>query len=147
MFNNKVVKFWRGTRQAYNQLVQSGLADYWTRYAVIEDDGRRSEYFGVIPVTLTTGQLYPVDDVVETLPSTLNDGDRYLVGHDATGSTPAEYYVVEIHTGPNNSLSETTIINPLGDMSVRIKSRNMWSYQIIDGVLYSYDEIIDCGSY
>ena len=141
------IKFWRGTRESYNSLVRSGTTDYWTRYAVTEPDGRRTEYFGTVPVTLTTGQLFPVDDVVSSLPATLNDGDRYLVGHDANGNSQAEYYVVEIHTGPNGSLAETTIINPLGDMSVRVKSRHMWAYQIVDGVLYSYDEIIDCGSY
>lgn len=142
-----IVRFWRGTRDSYNSLVRDGITNYWTRYTVAEDDGRRTEYFGTTPVTLTTGQLYPVDDIVSSLPNTLTDGDRYLVGHDASGDTEAEYYVVEIHTGPNNTLSSTTIINPLGSMSVRVKSRNLFNYQIIDGKLRSYEECFDCGSY
>lgn len=142
-----IVRFWRGTRDAYNSLVRDGITNYWTRYTVTESDGRRTEYFGTVPVTLTTGQLYPVDDVVSSLPANLSDGDRYLVGHDASQGVEAEYYVVEIHTGPNNTLSATTIINPLGDMSVRVKSRSMFNYQVIDGKLRSYEEIFDCGSY
>ena len=34
--NKKIVKKWRGSREAYNMLAKVGLLDYWTRYSVKE---------------------------------------------------------------------------------------------------------------
>ena len=42
MDNTKIVKFWRGTRQAYNNL---SSRNYWTRYIVTETDGTRKRVF------------------------------------------------------------------------------------------------------
>lgn len=131
-----LVNFWRGTRSAYNAIGLEGKLDYWTRYTVNEPDGRRTEYFGATPVTQVTGELSPVIDIVETLPATLNIGDRYLVG---AGS---EYYIVEI--AANRSLSS---VSPIGDLSVRVKSKNYWRYQVVDGTLQTIDGIIDCGTF
>ena len=79
------IKFWRGTREAYNAIVSANAVDFWTRYTVKEKDGRRVEYFGTHPIQEATGELYPVKDVVETLPSDLKQGDRYLVGNEDDG--------------------------------------------------------------
>lgn len=147
-----IVKFWRGTRNAYNALGRNNELDYWTRYSVIEPDGRRNEYFGAKPIVAPTGVLYPVLDVVATLPDNLNVGDRYLVGHDGTfdasGNTisSAEYYIVEIAA----DLSQSTI-SPLGNLSVKIVSEGLKTYQVVNNVLTTYDDIeaitIDGGTF
>lgn len=133
----KVIKFWRGSRESYNKIVSEGKADFWTRYSVKETDGRRVEYFGTHPVQEPTGELYPVLDVVTALPATLNTGDRYLVGNDTDG-----YYVVEI--AANKAQSK---IEPLGSLSVRVASNNYYKYQYVDGELKTYDNGVDCGTY
>ena len=142
------VKFWRGSRQAYNALGTQGALDFWTRYSVKESDGRRTEYFGSKPVMEPTGELYPVLDIVTSLPSTLNVGDRYLVGQNATYDTngtkltDAEYYVVDIAADLTQSQ-----ISTLGKHCVRVASKHYWRYQIVNGELISYDHVIDGGTY
>lgn len=134
---NNIVKFWRGSRESYDALVKAGKADFWTRYSVKEADGRRNEYFGTQPVSPATGELYPVKDIVASLPTSLNTGDRYLVGDDANG-----YYVVEIAADLSQS-----VIKPLGELSVRVESHNYYRYQYVNGKLTTYDNGIDCGTY
>ena len=142
------VKFWRGSRQDYNTLGTQGKLDFWTRYSVKETDGRRTEYFGSKPVMEPSGELYPVLDIVTSVPQTVHVGDRYLVGHDATydsGGTKvadAEYYVVDIAADLTQSQ-----ISTLGKHCVRVASKHFWSYQIVNGELISYDQVIDSGTY
>lgn len=131
------VNVWRGKRATYDLIEKK---DYWTHYYVKEPTGIWSEYFGTIPIRQTTGQLFPVDTVVESLPSNLKSGQRFLVGRDKSEINDAEYYIVEIV----EPISETIII-PLGDMSVRIKDRHLYSYQLVDGKLTTYDNGIFCG--
>lgn len=137
--NESIVKFWRGKRTTYDELENK---DYWTHYYVKEASGIWSEYFGNIPIRQTTGQIYPVDTIVESLPQTLIAKQRYLVGRDATETTNAEYYVVEIA----EPLSES-IITPLGSSSVRVKDQDLYSYQIVNGVLTTYDGDISAGTF
>ena len=146
---------WRGKRSTYNQLGIDKKLDYWTLYSVIEPDGTRSLYWGAKPTVTVTGELYPVTDIVSELPTTLNVGDRYIVGHDGTFDssgavvTHAEYYVVEIAANATQS-----VINPLGSFSVRAKNRGMKCYMLINDRLVTYDNqldtddfILDCGTY
>lgn len=106
-------------------------------------------------MTTVTGELYPVTDIVSELPTTLNVGDRYIVGHDGTFDssgavvTHAEYYVVEIAADGTQS-----VINPLGSFSARVKNRGMKCYMLINDRLVTYDNqldtddfILDCGTY
>lgn len=137
--NESIVKKWRGNRPTYDALTTK---DYWTHYYVKESSGLWSEYFGTNPIKQATGQLFPVITVAETLPSNVKKGERYLIGRDATSTTEAEYYIVEI----SDPLSSSTIIN-LGDMSVRVKDRKLQSYQIVDGKLITYDGDIFCGTF
>lgn len=139
---NHIVKIWRGKRITYDTLLKNNNVDYWTHYYVKEASGLWTEYFGAIPVRQETGQLYPVDTIVNSLPSNLTPGERYLVGHDATDTLDAEYYVVEI--APEIIKS---IITPLGSLSVRVKDRDLYSYQIVDGVLTTYDGDIFGGTF
>lgn len=136
------VKIWRGKRSTYNQLVEKNSTDYWTHYYVKETSGLWSEYFGTIPIKQATGQIYPVDTLCETLPSNLEPGQRFLIGRDATSTSEAEYYIVEVA----DPVAESRII-PLGDLSVRIKDRNLKSYQLINGKLITYDGNIYCGKF
>lgn len=133
-----LVNIWRGSRESYNNL---GIYDYYTRYSVKENDGTYTEYYGTNPISPNSGQLLPVIDIVETLPSepgSLKPGDRYLVG---SGST---YYIVEITPNPNPE--KKAIITPLGTYSVKVINKNMMEYQLVNGKLRTYD-IVDCGSY
>ena len=137
-----IVKIWRGKRTTYDELVESGVTDYWTHYYVKESSGIWSEYFGTIPVKQATGQLYPVDTIVSELPSELISGQRFLVGVDGNAENDAEYYVVEIA----NNLSDSTIV-PLSTLSVRVKDRGLKAYQIINKKLTTYDGNISCGTF
>ena len=137
-----IVKIWRGKRTTYDELVKNNATDYWTHYYVKESSGIWSEYFGNIPVKQATGQLYPVDTVVESLPTNLSTGQRFLVGRDGDSNTEAEYYVVEIA----NNLTDSTIV-PLNDLSVRIKDRGLRTYQVIDKTLMTYEGNINCGTF
>jgi hypothetical protein len=137
-----IVNIWRGLRATYDEMVRNNGVSYWTHYYVKETNGTWSEYFGKTPIKQAAGQLYPVDTVVEALPSSVVAGQRFLVGQDATASKVAEYYVVEISLNPTEST-----IYPLGDLSIRVKDRGLMSYQIVDGKLTTYDEDIFCGTF
>lgn len=134
-----IVTIWRGKRTTYDELA---VKNYWTHYYVKESTGTWTEYFGNIPIRQETGQLFPVDTVVESLPTSLKAGQRYLVGHDAKNGSDAEYYVVEIAP----EIIKSTI-TPLGCLSVRVKDRNLYSFQIVDGILTTYDGDIFCGTF
>lgn len=137
-----IVNIWRGKRTTYDTLVSNNKVSYWTHYYVKENNGTWSEYFGKSPIKQVSGQLYPVDTVVESLPSSVVAGQRFLVGQDATASKVAEYYVVEIAPNPTEST-----IYPLGDLSIRVKDRGMKSYQVIDGKLTTYEGNIYGGTF
>ena len=92
----KLVKKWRGTREAYNVIANANLLNYWTRYSVKEVNGTWTEYYGSNQISSPSGQLLPVLDIVSELPTTLNPGDRYLVGLDESEGRAAEYYIVTI---------------------------------------------------
>lgn len=135
MVSNFIQKFWRGTRQAYN-----GLTNYdpHTHYSVLEEDKRWSIIYGVKKITSNGGQLEPVQTVVPRIENIAiaQQGDRFLVGTDAEG-----YKVIEI--GPQNDRNSfyASEITPLGNFSVRVLDRGGKEYQIVDGVLKTYDDI------
>lgn len=144
MANNKIVKKWRGTRQAYNIIRNANALDYWTRYSVKDTNGMWTEYYGSNQISSPSGQLLPVLDIVSSLPSTLNPGDRYLVGTDATDTTNAEYYIVTIEVDINqpnglNGRTESFIDN--SGMSVRVINKDSMAYQLVDGTLLTYDKV------
>jgi hypothetical protein len=147
--NNKIVKKWRGTRKSYNIIVKAGLLDYWTRYSVKDVDGTWTEYYGSNQITCPSGQYLPVLDIVSTLPSVLNPGDRYLVGRDATETESAEYYIVTIDvddTASNGLSARTDKFNNNSGMSVRVINRKSMAYQLVDGEMTTYD-MVDGGVY
>ena len=144
----KRVRHWRGTPEAYNTLVKAGALDYWTRYSVkyvdsVTNEITWKEYFGDNLITETPGQLLPVIDIVDELPSVLNPGDRYLVGADGT------YFIAEVgvfrEDGTGYSLT-TKIYTFKEGISVRVKNRGYKSYLLYDGKIITYDEV-NCGTY
>lgn len=147
--NKKIVRKWRGTRDLYNVIQRAGMLDYWTRYSVKEINGTWTEYYGDNQISSPSGQMLPVLDIVNPLPTTLNPGDRYLVGQDATDTTPAEYYIVTIDvdsTTENHLSFHTEPFKNNSGMSVRVINKKSMAYQLVDGELVTYDQV-DGGSY
>ena len=147
--NKKIIKKWRGTRESYNRIAKAGFLDYWTRYSVKELDGTWTEYYGSNLISSPSGQFLPVLDIVSSLPTTLNPGDRYLVGVDATASNYAEYYIVTVDidtTADNNLTAHTEPFKNNSGMSVRVINKQSMAYQLVDGELITYD-MVDGGSY
>lgn len=148
------VRNWRGTVESYNLLAAAGALDYWTRYSVKSVDTVTGaitwkEYFGDNLITEVPGQLLPVIDIVAALPTTLNPGDRYLVGADATETEDAHYYIVEVgvEKSDGTGFASTTKIKPFDEgVSVRVKSKAYKSYVLVEGKIVTYDEV-DCGTY
>lgn len=153
-----IVKFWRGSRAAYNAL---GTWDYWTRYSVFEGDENGNhiagepyvEYYGTTCITPVAGQLLPVKTVCTALPETLELGDRFLVGYDEytlDGVTfPADYFIIEVGPIANadgTTYRKATMIKPFGKQSVRIEDRGMKEYFLHNGKLITYDDV-NCGEF
>lgn len=139
------IRFWRGTRESYNKIISP---DFWTRYSVKEPNGVWHEYYGTNLITSQTGVLAPVLDVVKELPTNINPGDRYLVGdEDVLYSTFQIFEFTPFMKDGKYLMSEK--VTDLGDLTVRIKSRGLRAYQVVEGKLTTYDEIdtIDCGYY
>ena len=141
------VRFWRGTVESYEKIKKAGALNYWTRYSVkyTSEGGSVTwkEFYGDNPLTEETGQLLPVIDIVQTLPSVLNPGDRYWVskfgfniittidvGKDSNGEAMLSSRSLELKEG----------------ISVRVKNRGYKSYLVSNGDIITYDEI-DCGTY
>lgn len=143
--NNKIVKKWRGTRESYNFIASAKALDYWTRYSVKEVDGTWTEYYGSNLITSYGGQILPVLDIVEILPSVLNPGDRYLVGVDATDNgQDAEYYItiIDPDSYADNGLSyRAEPFKNNSGMSVRVINKGSMAYQLVDGKLVTYDKV------
>lgn len=140
---DKIVKRWRGTREAYNRIKKANMLDYWTRYSVKELNGTWTEYYGSNQITAPTGQFLPVLDIVNTLPTILNPGDRYLVG------SGAEWYVVTVDidtSTPNHLSAHTEPFKNDSGMSVRVINRKSMAYELVGGELVTYDQV-DGGNY
>lgn len=142
--NKRIVKNWRGSRASYNILAKAGRLDYWTRYSVKDTNGVWTEYYGDNQITSPSGQLLPVLDIVATLPSSLNPGDRYLVGKDGSEASPAEYYIVTIYVDneqPNGINGNTEPFTNNSGMSVRVINQGSMAYQLVDNILLTYDKV------
>lgn len=148
------IRQWRGTAESYNFLMKAGALDYWTRYSVKYVDSETGaiswkEYYGDNLITETPGQLLPVIDIVAALPNTLNPGDRYLVGRDATDTSTANYYIVEVgvYMEDGSGYQKTTKTKTFEEgISVRVKNKGYKSYLLVNGEMTTYDEV-DCGTY
>lgn len=149
MAEKHIVRFWRGERSKYNFLKDMGALDPWTRYIVIDGDDTITEYFGENVISDNTGQLLPVNDIVSRIPSTAVPGDRYLFGHDKTNTREASYHVVTIGVKKDDNGEWATYLDFQEfdeKYGVRVKSKGLKNYILVDGVLKTYDDV-DCGSF
>lgn len=142
----KRVRFWRGTAESYELLKKAGALNYWTRYSVkYTVDGLTTwkEFYGDNPLTEETGQLLPVIDIVETLPSVLNPGDRYWVNKNGFNLIT----IIDVGRDANGEVTLSSRSLELKDgVSVRVKNKGYKSYLVLDGEIITYDEV-DCGTY
>lgn len=148
MAEKHIVKNWRGTRSSYNAIKKAGLLDYWTRYMVKDENGLWSEYYGDNLINLPSGQLLPVKEILETLGdiNTYNPGDRFLVGKDADGNTESHYEIVTINVNKEDGSLFADTMKFDEKYSVRVKSKGLKSYILLDGILRTYDDC-DAGSF
>lgn len=136
------IRFWRGKRESYNKIIKP---DFWTRYSVLEPNGVWHEYFGTNLISTSSGALAPVLDIVDKLPEAVNPGDRYLLKTTENGTVKYQIYEFSPIMGENGYLLSVKMTD-LGDLTVRIKSKGLKAFQVVDGVLKTYDEV-DCGLY
>ena len=143
MATKHIVRFWLGTRGNYNFLKESGRLDPWTRYSVKDADGSICEYFGENLISIPTGQLLPVKDIVTTLPGELFPGDRYLVGRDNDS-----YYIVTVGVEETESgYVLSSYVDPFDEKyTVRVLNKGNKAYILLDKKLRTYDDV-DCGEY
>ena len=151
MSEKHIVRFWRGKRESYEFLKELKMLDPCTRYSVSDSDGSITEYFGTNQITQPSGQLFPVNDIVSELPETLNPGERFLVGHDATDGEPAKYSIMVVSTVPDEEdptkyRAEIQIEDFDYKYGVRVLSRGLKNYVLVDGKLKTYDDV-DCGTF
>jgi len=146
MAEKHIVRHWRGKRESYNFLKGVNRLDPWTRYSVVEsgDTNTVTEYFGENIIALQTGQLLPVNDIVETLPpsNTAHPYDRYLVGADGLGYKVYEFQPRATTNGTVVEPQEVTDFDIR--FGVRVISRGLKNYVYFDGHLITYDDV-DCG--
>ena len=151
MSEKHIVKFWRGKRESYEFLKGLSFLDPWTRYSVEDPDGTITEYFGENQITQPSGQLFPVNDIVEELPDVLYPGERYLVGHDSIDGAPAKYSVVVVSAkldeeDPTKYKINTQIEDFDYKYGVRVLSHGLKNFVLVDGKLKTYDDV-DCGTF
>ena len=143
----KQVRFWRGTSASYETMKKAGMLNYWTRYSVKYVDSYGlvtwKEFYGDNPLTEDPGQLLPVIDIVQKLPSVLNPGDRYWVSKFGFN------IITTIEVGKDKNGEATLSSRNLElkeGISVRVKNRGYKSYLVLNEEIITYDEI-DCGTY
>lgn len=141
-----IVRHWRGTRENYELLKQAGALNAWTKYVVIDNitDTQKiiTEYFGENQIAEHTGQLLPVNSIIETIQSATNPNpyDRYLVGRDGIG-----YRVYECALNNENNLK--WYITQFDDKyGVRVRDRGLKNFVYVDGKLITYDDV-NCGEF
>lgn len=141
----QLVKHWKGTAASYNFLKQNHALSPWTRYVIVNElDGKViAEYYGENIISVPTGQLFPVKDIVEdmaSIPQNVNPFDRYLVGTDALGYSIVEYQPVSGGTLVTNTMD---FDNKYG---VRVASQGYKNYIYFNNKLITYDDV-DCGTF
>jgi len=146
-----IVRFWKGKRESYELLKEILMLDSWTRYTVTDSDGSITEYFGENQITQPSGQLFPVNDIVRELPQDLHPGERYLVGHDGEGGAPAKYSIVVVSAvrdeeDPDRYKIDTQVEDFDYKYGVRVISRGLKNYVLVDEKLKTYDDV-DCGTF
>lgn len=155
----ELVQFWKGTQGAYRELYIRGRLKDNVRYTVVQDDGTVKEYLGAREMgNCDLEQLAALDDAVsiDTFNSNLKKGIykncRLLVGDnnafDENGKLKDDYTPTESDNPMwyavvfgNDSENPMQIID-FTDRSARIKAYGMKEYQVVDGMLITYNQIV-----
>lgn len=156
---NELIRFWKGSENAYRELFIRGRIKEDVRYSVICNDGTIKEYLGKTPIdNCDLEQIAMLDDAVsidtfqENYKKGLYKNCRLLVGDnnafDSNGKLLDEYTpsVSEntlwyVFVFSDDAVSPTMTID-FTNKSARIKSYTSKEYQVIDGVLTSYNHIV-----
>lgn len=145
MANKHIIKKWKGSRASYNKLKEYSLIDPWTVYYVVDTVAGESsitEYVGENIVTVPTGQVLAVKDILEELPTSgVNPYDRFLIGSDANGYKIYEYTPIK-----DSFDLEVTQMDFNWKYGVRILSRGLKNYVYYNNKLVTYDDV-DCGEF
>ena len=136
--DNKVIRHWRGGRDSYEFLVKNSAVTPWTKYVVIDiinGEERLAEYYGTNQVLEHTGQLLPVNSIIENISEIEPEPyDRYLVGKDGEGYEIYEYVI-------DTEKTHRWIVKPFDyRYGVRVKSEGLKNYIYFDNKLFTYDE-------
>lgn len=151
-----IVRFWKGSEKAYKELYVRGRIKEDVKYTVLMDDGTFREYLGVMPLQgCELEQIPMVDDVVSRTRFKCMVGTdsvidkRLLVGDDNAFSIDGKllddyepssnnsWYVVIF--GKNASVPLQVI--DFSNRSAKVKSLGMREYQVVDGILRTYDGV------
>lgn len=155
----ELVKFWKGSENAYKELYIRGRIKDDVRYTVIQNDGLVKEYLGKKPINnCDLEQLAFVDDVVkldifqENFKKGKYKNCRLLVGDN--NAFDEDGYLKDDYTPSTSESSlwyiivfgESTIepinIIDFTDKTTRVKSYGMKEYQVVNNVLISYNHMI-----
>lgn len=155
----EIVKFWKGSENAYHELYIRGRIKDDVRYTVIQNDGLVKEYLGKKPINnCDLEQMAYVDDVVKlaTFQEKLKEGKykncRLLVGDN--NAFDEDGYLKDIYTPSvsesslwyivvfGESTTEPTNIIDFTNKTARVKSYGMKEYQVVNGILTSYNHMI-----
>jgi hypothetical protein len=142
MPSKKLVRHWMGDWGSYNFLKQLGRLDPFTIYTV-RGNGETDVFYGENRATLPSGQIPAVLDVVasvEDIPE-IHPYDTYLIGTDDTG-----YKVTCFTLNKDMDGFDENSIDFDERYGVRIKSRGLKNYVVLDGKLKTYD-VVDCGPF
>lgn len=136
------VRKWRGTREKYEYLYAHNALDNWTKYVVIDvinGEDVITEYYGANQVSNHTGQLLPVESIIEDIAEvTATPYSRYLVGSDGVGYDIYEYVI-------DSEGSHRWIITEFDyRYGVRVISEGLKNFVYVNGTLKTYDDV-DCG--
>lgn len=136
------VRKWKGTREKYEYLYAHNAIDSWTKYVVIDvinGEDVITEYYGANQVSNHTGQLLPVESIIEDIAEvTATPYSRYLVGSDGVGYDIYEYVI-------DSEGSHRWIITEFDyRYGVRVISEGLKNFVYVNGTLKTYDDV-DCG--
>lgn len=154
----ELVQFWKGKEKAYRELYVRGRIKDNVRYTVIQEDGTIKEYLGKkIINNCDLEQIAALDDVIsiDTYNENYSKGKykncRLLVGDnnafDSDGKLMDAYepssdehslwYAVIFDNG-----TEPLQIIDFTEKTARIKSYGMKEYQVVNGMLTTYDQLV-----
>ena len=155
----ELVQFWKGKENAYRELYNRGRIKDNVRYTVIQNDGTIKEYLGKTTLNnCDLEQIAALDDAIsidvfqDNFKKRLYKNCRLLVGDNNAFDNEGKLLDDYTPTETDKSLwyaiifgESTTIPTQIIDFTgrtARIKSYQMKEYQVVDGILTSYNHII-----